>query len=45
MMVSISDNLDALEDDMIIKCAECEGKGRPTLANTNGMFVDRRLMK
>lgn len=26
MMVSISDNLDALEDDMVIKCAECECK-------------------
>ena len=25
MMVSISDNLNALEDDMIVKCAECEG--------------------
>ena len=26
MMVSISDNLDALEDDMMIKCAECESE-------------------
>eukprot|EP00111_Clytia_hemisphaerica_P006047 TCONS_00017497-protein len=32
MMVSISDNLDALEDDMIIKCAECE-------ANRNNVWL------
>ena len=24
-MVSVSDSLDQLEDDLIIKCAECEG--------------------
>ena len=29
MMVSVSDSLDQLEDDLIIKCAECEGKVLP----------------